>query len=194
MLVIILVATITASILLVRNNNRQLSTVEKFRKLKENANLELEQVKKKTERENLFIDSLSALIQNGNSENANILVNKWLTKYPDNNQLIILKGDIFAIQTKYDSSIYEYTIPIVKDSSPIAFNKRSMIYFKIGKYQKAISDLQNAYQINYDYSIKLAELFEKINLKDSALKYYKIYFHNYSDDSIVRKKIFLLEK
>ena len=44
---------------------------------------------------------------------------------------------------------------------------------------ESIADYRQTFEANYDYSYKLAQVFERIKQKDSALKFYAIYFWRY---------------
>ncbi len=148
---------------------------------------------KKIKVENRFFDSIQYLIDSRKLDGADNIINQLLIMNPLDDRLHILKGQLHEARMQYDSALYQYDFVIFRTPYPTALDKRATLLIKVGKYKDALEDYKKAYEINYDYSYKLGQAFERINLKDSALKYYSIYFEHYPD-SILQKKINLLSK
>lgn len=148
---------------------------------------------KKIKAEDRFFDSIQYLINSGRLSGANNIINQLLARDPKSDRLHVLKGQLFEARMQYDSAFNEYDFVISNTRYSNALDKRANLFIKLGRYEKAIEDYRKEYEINYDYSYKLAQTFEMIKQKDSALKYYRIYLEHYPD-STLQKKINLLYK
>ncbi len=131
--------------------------------------------------ENRFFDSLDNLINSGQFDGADKIITALLTKNPRNDHYWTLKGDLFNAKKMYDSALYYYNFAIILHATPYNLEQRARTHIKLKNYEEAIQDYRKAYQQNYDYSYKLAFVFEYNNQKDSALKYYNIYLEHYPD-------------
>lgn len=131
-----------------------------------------------------------------NKENiplAQQLVDSVLYKNPGNAYFLVLKGQIFDVRMQYDSALLEYDLAMQRDAFPYALDKRAKTYIKLGKYDLAIADYRSAFNRNFDYSYPLATLFNRLQQKDSALKYYLIFKKDHPTYNI-EKTIQLLQK
>ncbi len=133
--------------------------------------------------ENRFFDSLNYLITYGHYERADKVISQLLEKSPRNDQYWTLKGKWFDAQKMYDSALYYYNFAIILQATPYNLEQRARTHIKMKNYEEAIQDYRKAYQQNYDYSYKLAFVFEHNKQKDSALKYYYIYLEHYPDST-----------
>jgi tetratricopeptide (TPR) repeat protein len=140
-------------------------------------------------RENKFYDSIENLIQTGGLSEAESVLNQLMLRYPNNIRLHILKGMLYDARRRYDSALIEYNFSIIKNANPFLLDKRAITFLKLKQYDKALEDYRKAYSMNIDYSLQLAQTFEKIRERDSALKYYKIYLNYYPDTISVLQKI-----
>jgi len=153
----------------------------------------LDSFNKKIKAENRFFDSIQYLIDSRKLDGADNIISQLLIKKPLDDRLHTLKGQLYEARMQYDSALIEYNFVIFRTPYPAALDKRATLFIKLGKYKDALEDYKKAYEVNYDYSYKIAQTFEMIRQKDSALKYYTIYFEHYPD-SILQKKINLLSK
>lgn len=152
----------------------------------------LDSFNKKMDAENRFFDSIQYLIDSKKINGAENIIKPLLLKRPLDDRLHLFMGQVFELRMQYDSALYEYNFVISRTPYPNALDKRAMLFIKIGKYKDALDDYKKAYQINYDYSFKLAQTFEMMKKNDSALKYYQIYLEHYPDSNL-QKKIKLLK-
>lgn len=147
----------------------------------------------KIKAENRFFDSIQYLIDSKKLNGADNIINQLLIKNPLDDRLHTLKGQLYEARIQYDSALIEYNFVVFRIPYSNALDKRAALFIKLGRYENAIEDYKKIYEVNYDYSYKIAKTFEMIKQKDSALKYYNIYFKHYPD-SILQKKINLLSK
>lgn len=188
-----LVATLILFGLVFNTFFRKTDIVKKIDDLRKETAPSLDSLTKKIKAENRFFDSIQYLIDSRKLDGADNVINQLLNTRPLDDRLHVLKGQVFDARMQYDSALYEYDLVIFRTPYPAALDKRAILFIKLRKYKDALEDYKKAYEINYDYSYKLAQTFERINQKDSALKYYSIYFEHYPD-SILQKKINLLSK
>ena len=144
--------------------------------------------------ESRFLDSINLLIQNNKLKQANLIVDSLIRTDPKNFHNYVLKGQIYEADAKYDSALYEYNISMSVQTFPTSLEARAKMYIRMKEYDSAIIDYEKAYQMNYDYSLAVAQTFELKKQKDSALKYYKIYLEHDPNSETVKQKILLLQK
>lgn len=106
----------------------------------------------------------------------------------------LYKGMIYEKQSDYSKAIGEYNIAIGNGDFPLALVKRGDAYRKLNKPYSAINDYEKAFRWNFDNSLQIASIYELINKKDSALKYYHIYMEHYPNDTMAQQKILLLSR
>jgi tetratricopeptide (TPR) repeat protein len=154
---------------------------------------ELDSFNKKIASQNRYYDSIQFLISSGRLMGANDIVNQLLKKNPKNEYYHVLKGQIFDAKGLYDSAIFEFDVALQINSIPIALDNRAKTNIKLRNFQDAITDYKKAFDQNYDYSLNLAKIYDMINQKDSAIKYYSIFIEHYPDSNIA-KRIYYLRK
>jgi tetratricopeptide (TPR) repeat protein len=105
------------------------------------------------------------------------------------------KGQILLNQGKPRESIYWFNQAIALVG---AYSKsvphRAKAYEALGIYDSAILDYKKIADINFDFYRPIAEVYDKMKLKDSALKYYKLFLEEYPDSNSVKIRIEHLEK
>lgn len=90
------------------------------------------------------------------------LIDKYLIDFPDDTDLLILKGNIFDIQLKYDESIKLYRKVLSKDKKNLfALIDLGDVYRHKEQYKKAIQ--------YYDMAINLIKENTLINAEDQYL-------------------------
>jgi tetratricopeptide (TPR) repeat protein len=134
-----------------------------------------------------FFDDLEYLITSGQLDSADSIVNHLLAKNYRSAHYHTLKGQVFEARQQYDSALLEYDYAIAKEPSSNARDRRAGIYINMGRYNEALADYKTIYFFNYDYSYQIGQVFETMNQKDSALKYYTIYLEHYNDTAVQRK-------
>lgn len=104
------------------------------------------------------------------------------------------KGQILLRQGKPRESIYLFNraIASVGDYSKSVPN-RAKAYVALRLFDSAVMDYKKISYFNFDFYRPLAEVYEKMKLKDSALKYYKLFLEEYPDSNSVRLEIERLE-
>ena len=98
-------------------------------------------------------------------------------------------GMILEKQKKYHEAIKEYDTAIAEEAFPTNLNKRAEVYIKINKLDSALADYKKSYSWNHYFSYQVANTFELLNKKDSALKYYQIYLEHYPNDTAVQQRL-----
>ena len=101
----------------------------------------------------------------------------------------LYRGMIYAEQKNYSKALEEYNMSMSEQIYPIALEKRAELYIKMNKFELAIGDYKQSYDMNYDYSLKLGDAYMLINKKDSAQKYYQIFLEHYPQDSSAHAKL-----
>jgi tetratricopeptide (TPR) repeat protein len=172
---------------------RKPDIAKKIDDLRKESALSLDSFNKKLSAENRFFDSIQYLIDSRKLDRAANVINELLNTRPLDDKLHILKGQVFEARMQYDSAINEYNFVIFRIPYSNALDKRATLFIKLGRYQNAIEDYKKVYEVDSVYSYKIAQIFELIKEKDSALKYYHIYLKHYPD-SILQKKINVLYK
>ncbi len=104
------------------------------------------------------------------------------------------QGQILFKQGKIRESInlFNQSIDLIGDFGKAVPN-RANAYSKLRLYDSAIIDYKKIADINGYFNRPLAETFELMKDKDSALKYYKLYLNSYPDSTSVKNKILKLE-
>lgn len=115
------------------------------------------------------------------------LIDSVLEKTPKNEFYLVLKGQLYDARMHYDSALFEYDLAMQRDAFPYALEERAKTFIKLCKYDQAVADYRSAFNRNDDYSYPLAVLFDKLQQKDSALKYYLIYSKNYPNSGIEKR-------
>ena len=113
----------------------------------------------------------------------------------DPNVKLDYRGQIAFKKGKFKESLLYYNEAIAKSGIYfISVSHRAEVYVKMKLFDSGISDYKKLCFFNYDFYRPLAETFELANEKDSALKYYQMYFENYPDSISVKSKIAALKK
>ena len=188
-----LIATLILLGLVFNTFFKKTDILKKINDLRKETTLSQDSFNKKLSAENRFFDSIQYLIDSRKLDRADNVINQLLNSRPLDDRLHVLKGQVFEARMQYDSALNEYNFVIFRIPYSNALDKRAALFIKLGRYENAIEDYRKIYEVNYDYSYKLAQTFEMIKQKDSALKYYHIYLDHYPD-SILQKKINLLKK
>lgn len=145
-------------------------------------------INKSIQEENQLIEKIEASILKNDSITALALIDTLIV-WNKINTAYLYKGMLYEKQNKYLQAINEYTKAIEKEDFPLALGKRGEVYIKLNKIDKALNDYKKAFEWNYDYSLQIANVYEIKKIKDSALKYYTIFFKHYPNNQIVEKKI-----
>ena len=184
-LIFIVVAAIMylRSILIVPNINNVFSDIRK------DAQPKFDSLSRSIAKENGIYKSISILIQKNHLDSANHLVDSALEKNPMNELNHTYKGMIYDAQGNFDSAIGQYDIAMMHNIFPVGLDKRAKTFIKIKQFNNAIEDYKAAYEINYIYSVRLAEVYDMTNQRDSAIRYYKIYLSYYPNDSLVKSRL-----
>ncbi|MEO7620079.1 MAG: tetratricopeptide repeat protein [Chitinophagaceae bacterium] len=101
----------------------------------------------------------------------------------------VYMGMIYAKQGKFRQAIEEYNIALAELKFSKALNKRAEVYIKLNYLDSALIDYKTGYQWNFDYSLEIARVYELLQRKDSAIKYYQIYLHYYPNNKNIVEKI-----
>jgi len=167
---------------------------DKINTLRKNASAQFDSLSKSLAAQNKRNAYIKYLIENNrNLTLAQQLVDSDLMNTPKDEYYLVLKGQIFAARMQYDSALLEYNLAMQRDSFPYALEEQAKTFIKLGKYDLAIADYRTAFNRNYDYSYLLATLFDSLQRKDSAIKYYLI-FTNHYPDPVIEKRIIILRK
>lgn len=134
-----------------------------------------------------FFDDLEYLIASGQLDSADSIINHLLTKNYRSAHYHTLKGQVFEARQQYDSALLEYDYAIAKEPYSKALGKRATLFITMGREDEALMDYREIYSYNHSFSYNLGQLFETMNQKDSALKYYTIYLEHYNDTAVQRK-------
>jgi len=105
------------------------------------------------------------------------------------------KGQIAFRQGKTRESIeyYSNAIDLSKDKFFKSFTNRAEAYARLKMFDSALMDYKEIAIINYDFDKPIAEIYEALKLKDSAIRYYKLYLKEYPDSISIQKKIAALK-
>jgi hypothetical protein len=105
----------------------------------------------------------------------------------EKSELHFMKGDIYYRLDSLQKSLDEFTTYGQDDnmSSPKELAARAGVYIKQKHFKKALEDLTNAAEINYDYYWNIGNYYEIIGKKDSAIIFYNKY---YQKDSVNGKR------
>ncbi|SFQ31245.1 tetratricopeptide repeat protein [Parafilimonas terrae] len=163
--------------------------VKKIKELKQQTQPSLDTFLNGINKETSFYDSIENLIQKGRLIEAENVLNQLVPRYPNNTHLHALKGMFYDAKGQYDSALIEYNFAVIKNKNPYVLNKRAITFLKLNHFDEAIEDFRTAYAMNIDYSLPLAQTFEKINKNDSAIKYYKLYLEQYPNAKSIQQKI-----
>jgi tetratricopeptide (TPR) repeat protein len=138
-----------------------------------------------------FQNKIIELISSYDTVNANKLIDSAIKQNPTQSIFYTYKGMIYIAENNPYKAIAEYNLSLnlEKTPSPLALVKRGEAYIKIKKIKDAIADFRVAASINPDYFYQLAQAFEMLPNKDSALKYYILFRNNYPTNKAVNKKI-----
>lgn len=117
-----------------------------------------------------------------------------LPSFGKENIITIYEGMIYEKKKEYLKAISKYTIAINYDKHSIAVENRAQLFIKMNRFQDAINDYKIPLEWNNYYNLKIAQVFELMGKKDSAVKYYIIYSRHYPNDTIASKKIIILTK
>ena len=136
------------------------------------------------------------LIENDSLVKANQIIDSILTITPSNIFFHVYKGMAYAKAANYGMALKEYdsSILLSKTEFPLVLSEKASVYIKLKDYNSAIDNYEKAAVINPDFNLQVANTFNSINKKDSALKYYEIYLMDNPKDTLVMKKIALLSK
>lgn len=107
--------------------------------------------------------------------------------------LHLYTGMIYEKQKKYPKAIGEYTEAINEISFSKAKSMRAEIYIKTNKLDSALYDYKSISEYNHYYNSHVANTFELMHKKDSALKYYQIYLEHYPNDTAVQQRLSRIE-
>ncbi len=104
------------------------------------------------------------------------------------------KGQILLKQGKFRESItlFNQAIALTKGFAK-AISNRAKAYSLLKLYDSAIIDYKGIAEFNSDYNRPLAETYELMQEKDSALKYYNLFLTSYPDSASVKTRIRSLE-
>lgn len=161
--------------------------MRKIEDLRQELKPRFDSLSKQITAEQEFSAHLQYLITSGQLDSADSIINHLLTRDYKSAYYHTLKGQVFEARQQYDSALIEYDYAIAKESSSNARDRRAAIYIDMGRYNDAIADYKEIYFFNYDYSYQIGQVFEAMNQKDSALKYYTIYLEHYNDTAVQRK-------
>ena len=187
------IISIAITFLLISFFTPQPNIVKKIEELKKQTVPSLDTFITNMVNENKFYDSIENLIQHGQPIKAGNILKQLLPRYPNNTRLHVLNGMLYEAKKQYDSALYEYNFVIIKNKNPYVLNKRAITFLKLNQFNKAVDDYREAYTMNIDYSLQLAQTFEKIDKKDSAKKYYQLYLDQYPNAKFVQQKITALQ-
>jgi predicted Zn-dependent protease len=130
---------------------------------------------------NRFFDSVKYLISSGKLTAANEVIDQLLKQEPRNDYYLSLKGQVFNARYQYDSALYYYNSAIMINSNSGALIDKANTLVLTRHFIEAIDIYREAYNENFDFSYQLAQTFEQMKKKDSAIKYYEIYLQHYPD-------------
>ena len=101
-------------------------------------------------------------------EDAIILLNKGINKYPANGSLHNNLGLAYYNTAKYDSALYEYNRAInTEQNNPSYYNNRGLTEYHLNNTTGAIADFSRALDLNPDYFLAWGNRGRaKMNLKD----------------------------
>lgn len=97
-------------------------------------------------------------------------------------------------QGKARESILLFKQAIALTAFSKSFPNRAQAYITLGSYDSAIMDYKKMAYYNFDYYRPLAEVYKTMKLKDSALKYYRLFLEHYPESNIVKLEMSKLEK
>ena len=187
-LIIALVILYLINSLFFKSDIRQLSD-----SVRQKIGPKLDSIKKFVENENRWFDSVHYLMSSRKTKEAHSAINQLLNEDYGDPALHVLKGECYDIERKYDSAIREYNIALGIDQYSEARIKRAETYLKMDDYPDAIDDYRQVAIMSDSYNRQLAQVFERVKQKDSALKYYHIYLARYPD-SVIQNKVNLLQR
>jgi len=146
------------------------------------------------QKENDFQDRIQLLIQDSNLTVATKIVDSSIKSNPFDGSLRIYKGMIYAKEGKYTQAIqaYDSAIFFQREEFPLVQGKKADMYVKLHDYGNAIDNYKKAAAINVYYNCKVAQTFETMKKKDSALKYYLMYQQDHPHDTSFNKKVSFL--
>lgn len=130
---------------------------------------------------NRFFDSIKYLTASGKLTAANEVIDQLLKQEPRNDYYLSLKGQVFNARGQYDSALYYYNSAIMINPHSDALIDKANTLALTKRFSEAIEIYKGSYNENFDFSLQLAQTFEKMNQKDSAIKYYEIYLQHYTD-------------
>lgn len=173
---------------LYRKNNQHREAKNFIEKIRDDNKAGFDSLQKALNYENDVNYRIKMSIQNNDFNTAYALMDS-LPPFGKEETIHLYKGMVYEAQDNYPEAMKEYNIALQKDVNPLFLEHRANLSIKMGKPDHALNDYKKAYDRNYDYSLPLAQTFELMKQKDSALKYYKIYLGHYPDDTIIKKKI-----
>lgn len=163
------------------SNNRHSDTfskknlVEILRKEKKE---EIDSVLNAIGNENRFYSRILFLIESNDTASAKKIIDSVL-KNPNSGQKIYLyKGILLEKSSRFDEAIDAFNESMKYQEYPVALYWRAQAYFALKKNKEAINDCLKASYINPDYYMNLSEMFRKLNMIDSADKYFQIYLQH----------------
>lgn len=161
--------------------------MRKIEDLRQELKPRFDSLNKQIAAEQEFSAHLQYLITSGQLDNADSIINHLLTKDYKSAYYHTLKGQVFEARQQYDSALIEYDYAIAKQPYSKALSRRAALFIIMGRENDAVADYREICSYNHYYSYDLGQLFETMNQKDSALKYYTIYLEHYNDTAVQRK-------
>ena len=97
-------------------------------------------------------DEILKLIKNGNETEAIAIVNQYIQKYPNDPELVFLRGATLDHFGKTREAKEEFVILSNKyPKDPIIKNNLGVLYAKLGEYRKARFLFESALKLKTDY-------------------------------------------
>jgi tetratricopeptide (TPR) repeat protein len=141
--------------------------------------------------EDNFQGRITLLMEHRDLVLANQLIDSAIKSNPNNGLFHTYKGMAYTSENKYTEAIKQYdtSILLTRSEFPLVLSKKAEVFIKLKDYTNAITFYKRAALLNGDFNYNVAQTFEEINKKDSALKYYSLYQTQYPSDTLVSKKV-----
>lgn len=190
-LLLIVVVVSTAIFVIYRYTNKKPNVKNLLGKLREQNKAGFDSLQQAINYENDLDYRIKKCINDEDYTTAYSLIDS-LPSFGRTHAVSLYKGMIYDRQKNYTAAIREYTHALNEIRFSKARSLRANAYLKMNNLDSAMYDYKEAYSLNYEYSLQIASIFESMNKKDSALKYYQIYLKHNPTDKIVQEKVKLL--
>jgi tetratricopeptide (TPR) repeat protein len=140
-----------------------------------------------TTRRHILVDQINSLLSNQNCDSAERKIDSALNVTPKDNMLIDLKGQSLMCRGHARESLKWFHIAVQNDKFPRSLGHRAQAYTALKMFDSATADLKECANMNYDYNKDLGFIYEKAGLRDSAIKYFKLFLTDYPDSLRIKR-------